>query len=119
MKIAVTTSGESLDAPLDPRFGRAKKFLLYDTDSGKFELIDNVQNLNAPQGAGIQAAQNVSRLGAEVVITGNCGPKAYKTLTAAGIKVVIEAEGSVVQAIEQFRRGELKPAETANVEGHW
>jgi predicted Fe-Mo cluster-binding NifX family protein len=119
MKIAVTTSGESLDAPLDPRFGRAKKFLLYDTDSGKFELIDNVQNLNAPQGAGIQAAQNVSRLGAEVVITGNCGPKAYKTLTAAGIKVVIEAEGSVVQAIEKFRRGELKPAETANVEGHW
>lgn len=119
MKIAVTTSGESLDAPLDPRFGRAKKFLLYDTDSGEFELIDNVQNLNAPQGAGIQAAQNVSSLGAAVVITGNCGPKAYKTLMAAGIKVVVGSEGSVMQAIEQFERGKLKPAEAPNVEGHW
>lgn len=119
MKIAITTSGDTLDAQLDPRFGRAQKFIVYDTDSDKFESVDNTQNLNAAQGAGIQSAQNISRLGAEVVITGNCGPKAFKTLMAAGIKVVIGAEGTVARVIENFRKGELKTAESPNVEGHW
>ena len=53
MKIVFTTSGSDLNALLDTRFGRAPKFLVYDLDSGKFEVIDNQQNLNAAQGAGI------------------------------------------------------------------
>ena len=119
MKIAISCSGTSLDAPVDPRFGRAAKFIVLDTETSAFEIHDNVQNLNAAQGAGIQTAQTVSQLGAEAVITGHCGPKAFRTLQAAGVKVVVGAKGTVAEAVEAFKKGELKPAESADVEGHW
>ena len=119
MKIALTASGETLESPVDPRFGRAPKFIIYDTESGEFEAVDNSQNMNAASGAGIQAAQNVSELGPEVLLTGHCGPNAFRTLSVAGIKVIVGAEGTVAEAIEQFKAGTLKPAETPDVEGHW
>ena len=64
MKIAISSEGTSLESPVDPRFGRAKYFALVDTDTGECSFHDNTQNLNAPQGAGIQAAQAVANLGA-------------------------------------------------------
>jgi len=119
MQIAVTCRGKDLQADVDPRFGRARGFLVVDTETGSFEHLDNQQNLNAAQGAGIQSAQNVVNSGAELVITGHCGPKAFRVLSAAGVKVVLEAEGAVGQAIEKVKNGDLKPAESADVEGHW
>lgn len=119
MKIAVTSAGKTLESPVDPRFGRAAYFVLVDTDTGAFEAHDNAQNLNAAQGAGIQAAQTVSSLGAEAVITGHCGPKAFRTLRAAGIQVVVGAEGTVAEVLEAFKTGKLKATESADVEGHW
>lgn len=76
MKIALTTSGRDLNAPLDSRFGRAPLFLIYDLDANTFDVVDNQQNLNAAQGAGIQSAQNIARLNVKALITGHCGPKA-------------------------------------------
>ncbi|MBN1932829.1 MAG: NifB/NifX family molybdenum-iron cluster-binding protein [Desulfobacterales bacterium] len=119
MKIAVTTIGETLGAAIDLRFGRAAKFILLDTETGVFEVVDNTQNLNAAQGAGIQAAETVVRLGAQYLITGNCGPKAFRTLQAAGIQVITGAEGTVGEAVERFKAGGLKPSSAPNVEGHW
>jgi predicted Fe-Mo cluster-binding NifX family protein len=119
MKIVFTTSGSDLNAALDSRFGRAPKYLVYDLASNSFGVVDNQQNLNAAQGAGIQAAENVSRLGAEAVITGHCGPKAFRVLTAAGIKVYNTDALTVAAALEQFRSGKLAEAKTADVEGHW
>ncbi len=119
MKIAVTANGKTLDSPVDPRFGRAANFILVDTETGGFEVVDNAQNLNAAQGAGIQAGETVSKLGAEVVITGHCGPKAFRTLRAAGIQVLVGAQGTVAEAVEAFKAGKLKPTETADVDGHW
>jgi predicted Fe-Mo cluster-binding NifX family protein len=119
MKIAVTATGNTLDAQVDPRFGRAPKFILYDSDSDTFEAVDNTQNLNAVQGAGIQSAETVSRNGAECVITGHCGPKAFRTLGAAGVKVYVNAQGTVAEAIRAFKAGELTLASGPDVEGHW
>ena len=119
MKVAVTSKGPTLDDEVDPRFGRAQVFLVVDTDTGEFKVVDNRQNLEAAQGAGIQAARIVAEHGAEVVITGHCGPNAFRTLSAAGIKVAIGAEGSVGEAVEKFKKGELKPVDDADVEGHW
>jgi predicted Fe-Mo cluster-binding NifX family protein len=119
MKIAITATGKTLESPVDPRFGRAAYFVLVDTDTGALEAHDNAQNLNAAQGAGIQAAQIVSQLGAESVVTGHCGPKAFRTLQAAGIKVVVGAEGTVAQAVADVLSGRLKPGESPDVEGHW
>ena len=119
MKIAVTAEGQDTSAQVDLRFGRAKYFLVIDTDSGSLEVADNKQNLEAAQGAGIQAAQNVAALGVECVLTGHCGPNAFRALSAAGIKLYVAVKGTVAEAVEQFKAGQLEPAEGADVEGHW
>lgn len=119
MKIVITTTGNDLSAPLDSRFGRAPKFLVYDLDAKTFDIVDNEQNLNAAQGAGIQSAQNVARLGAGAVITGHCGPKAFRVLEAAKIKVYKTAAATVLGAIEQYREGKLSESTYADVEEHW
>ncbi len=119
MKVAISAQVGSIDSMVDPRFGRARFFVVCDTEIDGFEVIDNYQNLQAMQGAGIQAAQNVARAGAEVVITGNCGPKAFRTLQSAGIKIVVGVEGKVSEVLEKFKRNECQYAQDSNVEGHW
>ncbi len=119
MKVIVTAEGSNLDSPVDPRFGRAKYFLLVDTHTDQFTAHDNVQNQNAVQGAGIQAAQTVVQLGAEAVLTGHVGPKAFATLQAGQVTIYPGAAGTVRQALEQLRGGHLQPAAQANVTGHW
>ncbi len=119
MRIVITAQEPSLDSPIDPRFGRARHFILADTQSGAFTAHDNAQNLNAPQGAGIQAAQGVARLGAEAVLTGHVGPKAFAVLEAANILVYTGAGGTVREAIDGFKSGKLQAIQTADVEGHW
>lgn len=119
VKVAFTTSGDNLDAPLDRRFGRALRFLIYDLDTKTFEVVDNTQNLNAAQGAGIQSAETVVRLGAGAVVTGHCGPKAFRVLTAAGIKIFNSEAATVAEALEYHRTGGLLEAAAADVEGHW
>lgn len=120
MKVAVTSAGPTMDSTVDLRFGRAKHFILIDTETDQFTPEDNRQNLNAAQGAGIQAGQNVANLNAEAVITGNVGPKAFKTLNAAEIKVFLcQDEITVQEAIDLFKTGKLQEVDQANVEGHW
>jgi predicted Fe-Mo cluster-binding NifX family protein len=94
MKIAITSQGRDLNSQIDPRFGRAAFILIVDTDLPKVEVIDNEENINAFKGAGIQAAAMISKRGAEVLLTGYCGPNAYKTLQAAGLKVVSDVTGT-------------------------
>ena len=119
MKIIITAQGKALDSSVDPRFGRAKNFILFNTETKDFIVKNNDQNLNAAQGAGIQAAQNVIDTGAEVVITGHCGPKAFKVLNAGNIKIVTGAAGTVQDAINDFLNDKLELADSADVDGHW
>lgn len=119
MKIAIPSTDADLSAQLDPRFGRAKGFFIFDTKSGESVHMSNTQNLNALQGAGIQAAENVISQGVEAVLTGHCGPKAFRTLQAAGVKVYLGVQGSVKEVIERFKKGELKEAQSSDVNGHW
>ncbi len=119
MKVAVTSQGSDLSSPVDPRFGRAKYFIVVDLDTDEFSVHDNAQNLNAAQGAGIQAGRTVVELGAGAVLTGNVGPKAFTTLQAGNVEVYPGASGSVKEAVEEFKAGRLAGAKKANVEGHW
>jgi predicted Fe-Mo cluster-binding NifX family protein len=104
---------------LDSRFGRAPKLLIYDLDSAAFEIIDNEKNLNAAQGAGIQSAETVVRSGAKVLVTGHCGPKAFRALGVAGIKIFNTDAPTVAEALERYRAGKLTEAKSEDVEGHW
>lgn len=119
MKIAVTTTGKDLNSPFESRFGRAPGFIVYDTEAKEFESVDNSMNLNAAQGAGIQAAMNVAATGAKVLISGHCGPKAFTVLSQAGIEIFNTSAGTVVEAIEQYVTGKLQPMRSADVNGHW
>jgi predicted Fe-Mo cluster-binding NifX family protein len=119
MRIAVTAQGRDLSALVDPRFGRAKFFVVADTETGEFTATDNTQNLSAAQGAGIQAGRNAVELGVQAVITGHVGPKAFTTLQTGGAAVYTGASGTVADAIEQFKAGNLKQSAGADVEGHW
>ena len=119
MKVAVTSQGRNADCQVDPRFGRAKYFVVFDTETEEVFTLDNAQNLNALQGAGIQAARNVIDAGAGALITGNVGPKAFATLKAGNVMVYIGASGLVSDSVEQFKTGQLRAVETPNVEGHW
>jgi len=119
MKIALSTSGAELAAPLDTRFGRAAKFLVYDTEALTFAVIDNQQNLNAAQGAGIQSAQTVAAAGAQALVTGHCGPKAFRVLAAAGIQIYTSDAPTVAAALALYREGKLTASAQADVEGHW
>ena len=119
MKVAVTSQGPDLSSQVDPRFGRARYFIVVDTDSGEFTAHDNTKNVDAVQGAGIQAGRTVVDLGVAAVITGHVGPKAFGTLQAANVKVYPGASGTVKEAVEKFKAGRLELADKANVEGHW
>ena len=119
MKIAVTSRGQTLDDGVDARFGRTRMFIVVDTDTGEFEVVDNKQALNAPQGAGIQSARNAMNAGAEAVLTGHCGPKAFRALKAAGTRVFLGAEGTVREAVDAFENGRYEEATSEDVEGHW
>ncbi len=119
MKIAITSKGTDLDSLVDPRFGRAEYILVVDTDSLEFEVLDNSENTNAFKGAGIQAAAMVSDNGAEALLTGFCGPNAFKTLKMARIKVANNVTGTVRDAVKTFKEEKVSFADGANTEGHW
>jgi predicted Fe-Mo cluster-binding NifX family protein len=114
MKVAVTSQGKTLDSQLDPKFGRAAYILIVDTKTLEFEVFDNNENKNAFKGAGIQAAAMISDKGAEVLLTGFCGPKAFQTLAAAGVKVVNDQTGRVIDAVQKFKQGNVVYAEKSN-----
>jgi predicted Fe-Mo cluster-binding NifX family protein len=114
MKIAVSATGTDLNAQIDPRFGRAANFIIVDTDMMEFEAIQNPY-ITAGGGAGIQAAQLVANKGAQAVLTGNCGPNAFQTLSAAGVQVITSVFGTVREAVERYKSGQLQPTTQANV----
>ena len=119
MKLAITSTGMTLDDPMDPRFGRAAYILLVAVDSLAVEAIDNSENVRAFEGAGIQAATTISDRGAEVLLTGYCGPKAFKVLAAADIKVVNDVSGTARQAVADFMAGKFTYSDGANADAHW
>jgi len=117
MKIAITSTGETLDSQVDPRFGRAAYFLIGDSETNEFKAIEN-ENVAAGGGAGISSAKLVKDAGADAVLTGNCGPNAERTLRAANVKLYTGAKGTVAEAIELFRSGKLTEADGPNVPSH-
>ncbi len=117
MKIAITSMGAKLEDKVDPRFGRCHYFILFDTDTNKFEAMENT-GAQGMGGVGIQSGQIMADKGVEIVLTGSCGPNAFQTLQAAGIKVVTGVSGTVQEAIDKYKSGELKAISQANAAAH-
>jgi predicted Fe-Mo cluster-binding NifX family protein len=118
MKIAVSANGPTLDAEVDPRFGRCPYFIIADPETMEFEAIDNASAM-AAGGAGISAAQMVAGKGVAAIITGNCGPNAHQVLSAAGIEMITGASGKVKDVLESYRAGKLKASSQPSVPDHF
>jgi predicted Fe-Mo cluster-binding NifX family protein len=118
VKMCVSATSGSLDAQVDSRFGRCPYFVIVDSETMEFNAIAN-DSSGAAHGAGIQAAQTVVNMGVKVVITGNVGPNAFNVLSATGIKIVTGASGSVKEAVEKYKKGQLKEVGNPTVGGHF
>jgi len=116
LKVAVSATGTDLEAQVDPRFGRCQYLVIVDTDTMEFEVTMN-SSASAMSGAGIQTAQTVADKGVQAVITGNVGPNAYQVLSSAGVRIFIGAFGTVREAIESFKNGQLREATTPGPAG--
>lgn len=117
MKFAISSTGDTLTSKVEPRFGRCPYFIIYDDESEDLEVLDNGAQ-SASGGAGVQAAQTIANSGAEVVLTGNVGPKALQTLEAAGISVYPGASGTVQESIAKYISGEMDSAAGPTVNSH-
>jgi predicted Fe-Mo cluster-binding NifX family protein len=118
MKVAISATGVSLDAEVDPRFGRCSYFVIIDPDTMEFEAIDNT-GVRASEGAGITAAQLLSNKDVRAVLTGNCGPNAFQVLSTAGIEVITGVSGVLRDAVAAYKSGGLKAISQPNVTGHF
>lgn len=118
MKIAISATGSGLEAEVEPRFGRCPYFIIVDTDTMKFEVMDNSSAM-AAGGAGISAGQMVANKGVQAVLTGNCGPNAYQVLSAAGIQIVTGVSGKVRDAVEAYKSGNFQATSQPTVGAHF
>jgi predicted Fe-Mo cluster-binding NifX family protein len=118
MKICVSTTGNNLEAQLDPRFGRCLYLIIVDSETMQHEAIPNMA-ASSQGGAGIQAAQIIAEKSVKVVITGNVGPNAFGALSAAGIEILTGASGTVREVVEKFKKGDLQRTGAPTVGGHF
>ena len=112
MKIVVTATGKNLDAAVDPRFGRAPFFIVYDTETQEYQTVPNPA-LQSAHGAGVQAAQMMMDRGIRAVLTGRVGPNAHQILTSAHIEIRNCPAVSVEEAVRLYEKGELPTVEQA------
>ena len=118
MKIAVTSTGPTLDDEIEARFGRCAYFLIIDPHTMEFEAIPN-PNLSLGGDAGHKSAQLMADKGVPVVLTGNCGPKAIQTFDAAGITVMTGMIGKVRHVVKRFKEGTLSYTTGTSVQRHF
>ena len=118
LKICVSSTGNNLEAQLDPRFGRCPYLIIIDTETMQFEAILNLA-AGTKEGAGIHAAQTIANKGVKVLITGNVGPNAFRALSAAGIEIMTNASGTIREVVEKFKKGELLKTGLPTVGGHF
>ena len=118
MKIAISATGRTLDAEVDPRFGRCQYFILIDTETMQFEALENASSM-AAGGAGVSAAQMVAGKEVQAVLTGNCGPNAYQVLSAANIQVITGVSGNVKDAVQNYKEGKFQHSSQPTVAAHF
>jgi predicted Fe-Mo cluster-binding NifX family protein len=118
MKLVITSQGPNPADPVDPRFGRARYHILFDAEDDEFLALDNAPQVEAAQGAGVQAAQNIVARGAGVLLTGHCGPKAFQVLSEAGVQIYSGIEGTVLDAVQAWRQGNLELLEGPDRPSH-
>jgi len=117
MRIAISATNATLDAEIDPRFGRCQYFVFVDTDTMDYEAVENASAMQSG-GAGISAAQMIVGKGVEAVLTGNCGPNAHQVLVAANVKLYTGVHGILRDVIDAYKTGKYSAGSQPTVQAH-
>jgi len=109
MKIAFTSTGNSWDSKIDPRFGRAEFIFIYDDETKNNDIVDNSGVSEHAHGAGPMTAQIVTEKKVDIIITGNGpGGNAARVIESSGIKVFTGAgDMTVKEAYDAYKKGNL------------
>ncbi|ENK0555496.1 diguanylate cyclase [Clostridium sporogenes] len=107
MKIAISSTGKTMENLLDMRFGRCEYFQIHDTESKEVKILEN-EGRNASGGAGIVASNQLVDEKVDVIITGNFGPNAFEIIEKAGVKAYKCESISITSVIEKYNKGELE-----------
>ncbi|MDU1320932.1 MAG: NifB/NifX family molybdenum-iron cluster-binding protein [Clostridium botulinum] len=107
MKIAISSTGKTMEDLLDMRFGRCEYFQIHDTESKEVKILEN-EGRNASGGAGIVASNQLVDEKVDVIITGNFGPNAFEIIEKAGVKAYKCESISITSVIEKYNKGELE-----------
>ena len=118
MKIAISSSGNTLDSDLDPRFGRCAYFLIIDPANMRYEVFNN-QGAAQSRGAGIKAANFLVTKNVSVVVTGHASLNVIQTLASAGIEIFVEQQGTIKEVVALYKSGGLKPATQSAVNAYF
>jgi predicted Fe-Mo cluster-binding NifX family protein len=117
MKLIVTAVRPSLDAEIDPRFGRAACFVVVDSESLQWQAHEN-PGVDAAGGAGSQAAQFAAQQAAQAVVSGDFGPNAYLALSAAEIDMYLFGSSKTVgEAVANLADGKLEQVTAPSAAG--
>ena len=103
MKIAFATDGNSLKDKIALHFGRAKNFLIFDTEKEIFEVFENQEIEGKEFPPDFLAKQDV-----KAVIAFSLGPRAFEKFKNYKIEVFKAIEGTILENIEKFKEGKLK-----------
>jgi predicted Fe-Mo cluster-binding NifX family protein len=118
MKVAISSGGKTLESNVDQRFARCPYYIIYNTGSDSFEAIEN-ESSTAGGGAGVRAAQRISDMGVEAVISGNIGPSAFRVLSAASVKIYSGVSGSIKDVVKDLKNGKYNEVSSPDVDSHF
>ena len=108
MKIAIALEENNYSSQTDRRFGRAAYFILINTETNDYEIIENEAKDEAT-GAGLKAVKTLVNLGVNEIIVGEIGPKAAVLINEFEIPVYKMGDFKTVDEIlKNYRDNKLE-----------
>lgn len=119
MRIAISSTGKTLEDNVDEKFGRCPYFLIVDIKENKIEKFEAIENTAKAQsgGAGITAGEIVAKQNVNAIITSNLGPRAFTIFEQFKIKI-FQGNGKIETVINEFIEGKLEELESSNGPQH-
>ena len=119
MKIAISSTGKTLESEVDARFGRCDYFLIVEIEDNKVKDFKAIENTAKDQmgGAGIVAGEIVAKQKVDAIITVNLGPRAFSVFEQFGIKIY-QGEGKINKAVQALLDNKLKELTNATGPQH-
>ncbi len=103
MKIAITSTGNSLESNIDQRFARCAYFVIYNTENKAIEFIPN-PNKNKQTGAGPATVQFIASYNVNKIISGEIVANSKAILDSLKIQMILikEPERKIKEIIDML-----------------